>query len=158
MKNTTVFFQGVIQLFVAVGAIICGSILIVDPSGVTMKMSVKMLAGTPFADFLAPGIILLLINGFGQLAAGVLTFRRSRVSGLFGACFGIALMIWIFVQVNMIGGRNGLQYSYFGIGALETVLSFFIHGGFLDSTTPVLRGSGEIADPRGQEGGAHPTP
>jgi hypothetical protein len=39
---------------------------------------------------------------------------------------GIGLMIWIFVQVNMIGGGHILQYSYFALGVVETSLSFLI--------------------------------
>lgn len=46
-----------------------------------------------------------------------------RVAGVF---FGVGLMIWIFVQVSMIGGGHWLQYSYFFLGLLETLVGFAI--------------------------------
>ena len=140
MNRAIVILQGTLQIFVSLGAIVCGIILVFDPTGTAMKMSVRMLSDSPFADFFIPGLILFLVNGAGQLVAGVLTLRRSRASGLLGAVFGIGLMIWIFVQVNMIGGRAGLQYTYFAFGVIETAFAFFIHGGLLDSTSPSGKG------------------
>ena len=127
MKNLAFTVQGIIQVFVALGAIVCGILLMLFPSGAPLQMPEGMLRESPFHNFLVPGVILFLVNGIGQLLAGVLTFRRHPAAGYTGAIFGIGLMIWIFVQVNMIGGRNILQYSYFTFGVLETALSFFVH-------------------------------
>lgn len=127
MNNLLFISQGFVQILVALGAIVSGAILILFPSGRLLQVPPGMLGDSPFADFLIPGIILFLVNGVGQLAAGILTFRKNRLSGYLGAIFGIGLMIWIFVQVNMIGGRNVLQYSYFAVGALETAFAFLIH-------------------------------
>ena len=66
------------------------------------------------------------MNGVGQIVAGLLSLRRHSFAGYVGAVFGMGLMIWIFVQVNMIGGGHILQYSYFMLGLLETALSFLI--------------------------------
>jgi hypothetical protein len=111
---------------VGFGAAICGAILLLFPSGSPMQMSVDMLRNSPFHDFLLPGIILFLVNGIGQFAAAVMTIKKHRWAGYGGAVFGLGLMIWIFVQVNMIGGGHFLQYSYFMIGIVETSLSFLI--------------------------------
>jgi len=126
MKNVVFITQGVIQILVGLGAAVSGAILMVAPSGTLLQMPLDMLKGTPFDDFLVPGIILFLVNGIGQIVAGVLTLRRHRFAGYLGAVLGFGLMIWIFVQVNMIGGRHILQYSYFMIGVIETALSFLI--------------------------------
>jgi len=126
MKSILVISQGVIQILVGVGAVICGAILIVNPAGTLMQMSPDLLKGTPLRDFLIPGVILFLVNGIGQLVGGILTLRKHRFSGYVGAALGMGLMIWIFVQVNMIGGRNFLQYSYFMVGIIETSLAFLI--------------------------------
>ena len=59
----------------------------------------------------------------------LLIFYTDKVGlspSLAGVALGIGLMIWIFVQVNMIGGRHILQYSYFMVGVIETALSFVI--------------------------------
>ncbi len=85
-----------------------------------------MLDGSPFHNFLVPGIILLFVNGVGQLAAGYLTFRRHVLAGYAGGAFGLGLIIWIFVQVSMIGGGHILQYGYFFLGIAETALAIVI--------------------------------
>ena len=117
---------GVLQAFVGVTAIVSGALLVAAPSGALLQAPPEMLQATPFRDFLIPGIILVLVNGFGQGAAAMLTFRRHPRAPPAGAVFGLGLMIWIFVQVNMIGGGHWLQYSYFAIGVAETSLSWLI--------------------------------
>jgi hypothetical protein len=118
--------QGVIQIFVSIGALPVGVLMILFPSGKQLQIPLEILDGSPFNNFLVPGIILFLINGVGQLTAGLMSFRRHPLAGYTGAVFGIGLMIWIFVQVSMIGGGHILQYSYFFLGTIETVLAFLI--------------------------------
>ena len=126
MKTFVFMSQGVIQFLVGLGAIVSGAMLVAVPTGSLLRMSPDMLKDAPFDDFLLPGIILFLVIGVGQVVGGVLTLRRHRSAGYLGAALGIGLMIWIFVQVNMIGGRHILQYSYFMVGVIETALSFVI--------------------------------
>jgi hypothetical protein len=124
-----IIIQGILQILVGVGAVVSGMMLILDPSGSLLHAGTAMLRGTPFADFLFPGIILFLVIGVGQLLAGVVTFRRHPRAALTGGVLGLGLMIWIFVQVNMIGGGHWLQYTYFFIGVGETALAFLIRAG-----------------------------
>jgi hypothetical protein len=95
-----------------------------------MKMPLTMLHGSPFHDFLVPGWLLCVGLGLGAfLVAAGLFFQPAwswaeRLNPLSGshwswtaACgFGLALMIWISVQVAMIGGGSWLQPFYFGVG------------------------------------------
>ncbi len=127
--------QGVLQLFVGFGAAVSGALLIADSSGSLLKAPLEMLQGSPFPDFFLPGVVLLAVNGIGQIVAGVLTLRRHRCSGWAGATFGMALMIWIFTQVSMIGGGHALQYSYFFLGVIETALSFLIQAALTRGAT-----------------------
>lgn len=125
MRKILLYLLAAIQIFVSLGAIICGVLLILAPDGRHLQLSLSLLAKTPFRDFLFPGLILFLINGIGQGIAAVLTIRKHRQAGLIAGIFGVGLLIWIFVQVSMIGGGDGLQYTYFTIGITETVLAFF---------------------------------
>ena len=126
MSNILFRSQAIVQLFVGLGAVASGVLLIIAPSGSLLQMSPGQLQGTPFSDFLVPGVILVLVNGVGQCVAGFLSFRKHRSAGYVGAVFGFGLMIWIFVQVNLIGGGHWLQYSYFALGVLETALAFLV--------------------------------
>ncbi len=134
MNRAIRIIQSLAQLFVGISAAICGVLLFADPIGAIFRFPPHTLDATPFTDFTIPGIILFLVNGVGQLVAAVLTLRHHRRAGLVGAIFGLGLMIWIFVQVNMIGGRDLLQYSYFGLGVIETALAFLIQ------TAPAVKG------------------
>jgi len=117
---------GVLQVFVGIGAVISGGLLIAAPSGEYLQTTPEMLKGSPFGNFLAPGLILALVNGAGQLLAGVLTFRRHPAAAFVAMVFGLGLIIWIFVQVNLIGGGHWLQISYFALGVAEAALAFLL--------------------------------
>lgn len=120
------FSQGIIQLFVAVGALVAGAMFILEPSGRLLQAPLAMLKGTPFSNYLLPGIILFCVNGLGQAAAGILTLRRDARAGIIGGVFGLGLTIWLFVQVTLIGGGYLIQNVFFAIGIVETTLAFFI--------------------------------
>jgi len=126
MKKFLLIALGLLQTFVGLTALVSGIMLVIEPSGGLLKAPVDMLSGSPFNDFFFPGLILLTVNGAGQLAAAFLTFRKHESTKFVGALFGFALIIWIFVQVNMIGGGHILQYSYFFIGVAETSLAFLL--------------------------------
>jgi len=118
--------QGALQFFVAIGALIVGVMFMLEPSGRLVEAPLDMLKATPFSSYFVPGLVLFCINGLGQAAAGYLTLRRHRLAGICGGVFGLGLIIWIFVQVTLIGGGHVLQNIYFTFGVAETTLAFFI--------------------------------
>ena len=128
MKKLVPVLEGILQAFVALGALPCGALLMIYPDGSALKMSISMLQGSPFASFFWPGLILFLVNGIGQAVAAVLSFRRHRFAGPAGAVMGLGLMIWIFVQVSLIGGGHWLQYLYFALGTAEVSLAVLLPG------------------------------
>jgi peptidoglycan/LPS O-acetylase OafA/YrhL len=126
MKKLVSMVAGILQAFVAFGALVCGVLLMFFPKGTMMNMPLSMLKGSPFADFFLPGLILFAVIGLGQAVAAVMSFRRRRHSGEAGAVMGIGLMIWIFVQVSMIGGGHWLQYLYFAFGVAEVSMAILL--------------------------------
>jgi hypothetical protein len=126
MKKPVPVLLGILQAFVALGALPCGALLMLYPDGSALKMSLSMLHGSPFASFFWPGLILFAVNGIGQAAVAALSFRRHRLAGLAGAVMGLGLMIWIFVQVSLIGGGHWLQYLYFALGTAEVSLAVLL--------------------------------
>jgi hypothetical protein len=143
MKKLVPVFEGILQGFVALGALPCGVLLMLDPSGATLNMPLSMLKGSPFADFFWPGLILFVINGIGQAAAAVLSFRRHRLAGLAGAVMGLGLMIWIFMQASLIGGGHWLQYLYFSLGTAEVALAVLLLGSAEKNGRPFSLGKHE---------------
>ena len=122
MKRIVYFAEGVLQAFIGVGAVVSGTLLVIAPDGRYMQMPPDMLSNTPFRSFLIPGLILFLVHGVGNIASAVLCFRMRRIAAFGGMLFGFALIIWIFVQVNMIGGGHWLQYLYFALGPVLLIL------------------------------------
>lgn len=126
MVRVLFMVQGVLQFFVAIGALIVGVMFAYEPSGALVSASPDLLKNSPFTNYLLPGIILFCVNGVGQASAGYLTLRRHRHAGLVGGVFGLGLVIWIFVQVTLIGGGYLIQNVYFAFGVAQTMLAFFI--------------------------------
>jgi hypothetical protein len=95
-----------------------GVALLADPTGGLIGMPISMLAGSPFDDFLLPGLILLLVLGIVPLCVSWGLWRR-RPWAWHGSVFvGASLVVWIAVQVAMVGHRGDppLQAIYGGLG------------------------------------------
>lgn len=121
----------VLLLIQGLGGLAGGLSLTIRPDGSIMKMPVSYLEGSPFSDFLIPGLVLLLVLGVLPLVAvGGLWMRRSWA---WYAAFavGCALMVWILVEITIVP-FNWLQPVYgvvgvliFAVAALRSVRRFY---------------------------------
>jgi hypothetical protein len=103
-------------VLLGVAAIYGGGALVVDPSGTSLQLPLTYLDGSPFRDYLIPGIILLLVLGVAPLVAAVALWLRPRWGAAAGlehvlhqhwawglaVAVGCALIIWIAVQLTMV--------------------------------------------------------
>lgn len=99
-------------LLLAVNALYGGGALVADPSGGLLGMPVSLLAGSPFRDYLVPGLMLLaLLGAFPLVVAWGLWFRpawarlgRFEVDGAWPAAHivGVSLIVWILVQMTIL--------------------------------------------------------
>jgi hypothetical protein len=117
---------GVLQTFIGIGGVPAGLIFILDPSGSGMGFSPELLEGTPFSNYLLPGIFLFAVNGVATLVGGVLSFFRHRYAGEVAVALGVLLIAWIVIQVAMIGLVHWLQPLCFGLGVVELVLGVLV--------------------------------
>lgn len=115
--------------FVALGALPAGALLSLDPSGGRLGFTTAMLEGSPFPDFLVPGLFLLGVHGLGSAAAGVLVLRRARHAPALAAGLGAALVAWIGVQVAIIGWTSALQPLMLAVGLGELALGLALARG-----------------------------
>ena len=74
-----------------IGALAGGVFLVVAPDGSAMGFQIAILAGSPFADFLIPGLILGGLFGVGSIAVAVAGLRRAPIAPFLA--FGIGLLI-----------------------------------------------------------------
>jgi hypothetical protein len=112
---------GILQMFIGIGAVPAGIAMISDPSGRSLGMPLEMLVNSPFADFLIPGVFLLVVNGIGTLLGGIASFKRHRFAGEIAAGLGTFLMLWIAAQVWWMG-VHWLHVLYFVLGLVELTL------------------------------------
>ncbi|HEY5947324.1 MAG TPA: flavodoxin domain-containing protein [Kofleriaceae bacterium] len=105
-------------LFVGITAIGGGATLTARPDGSLLEAAPSMLSHSPFASFLIPGILLLVVVGFGNTIAGVLVARNNRLAAPFTLFAGAALLVWITVEMIMLRSHRWLQIGYFTAAAM----------------------------------------
>ncbi len=110
---------GLLLAFVAVNAFGGGIYGVAGADGV----STEWLEGTPFRDYLIPSIILLVAVGGSSLVAAIGVFRQASWArqAAFGA--GGILLMWIAVQLALIGYQLWLQPTFVLIALLVLVLA-----------------------------------
>jgi hypothetical protein len=130
----------VILLFVqGVSAIYGGVSLVVDPSGALLKMEADMLANTPFNSYLLPGLILGLLLGLVPLmliwpllarphwkwARKLNIYNRQYWAWTYSLYLGFAVIIWIDVQIFLIGYSQFIQTFIAGLGVLILIFTLW---------------------------------
>jgi hypothetical protein len=103
-------------VWLGIGALAGGAALVAAPDGSVMQMPLSWLAGSPFADFFVPGLILGGLFGIGSLAVAVLGLRHLRVAPFLAFAIGVGMMIWIVVELAIIKGVSILHPLYFLTG------------------------------------------
>jgi membrane protease YdiL (CAAX protease family) len=113
-----------LETFLGVGAVGGGIALMAGPNGEILPLPVSALTGSPFANYFAPGAILFLVLGLGPLAAAVLAWRRHPVAPFLTFGVGGALLIWLVVEIAVVGYTNDppLQALYLGLGVVITLV------------------------------------
>jgi len=109
--------------FLALTTFLGGIALIVN----LIDMPVELLQGSPFSNYIIPGLSLSVIVGGTALVATILLIRKSKFAILASTTAGVVIMFFEFVEVMVIGSPEGiaqfLQVFYFGLGTLIVVSS-----------------------------------
>ena len=114
-----VLFQGLSGLFGGIG-------LIIDPSGKMLNIPIEWLQGSPFNNYLLPGIILFTILGVFPIIILIWLLKRRYKGWIGTVVLGIALLIWIFTEIMVIGYQSDppLQLIYGILGILILIMAF----------------------------------
>lgn len=114
-----ILFQGISGLF-------GGFALIIDQTGELLQMPLSMLEGSPFDTFLIPGIILLTVLGIFPMVVFYGLWKRSNWAWMGALTVSAALIIWIGVEIWMIGYHSEppLQLVYGLLGVILLILTF----------------------------------
>lgn len=103
--------------FQALSGLFGGGALVADPSGGLLLMPIDVLEGSPFADFLVPGLVLLVVLGIAPAVVAVALWTRPRWRAARGierrfrehwawvgaGATGVALLVWLAVEAWIVG-------------------------------------------------------
>ena len=124
MRNFKGFSMIYLYALLAFGAFISGAMLIIDPSGTTMGLAKDLLFNSPFQNYLIPGLLLFFVIGGSQaLSAYALIKGKAymKESLLFA---GLSLLMWIVVQLFLLGYVFFLQAIILCVSIFELVYAF----------------------------------
>jgi hypothetical protein len=138
-----------LEVLLSMGAVGGGLILMVAPRGEVMPLPLSALAGSPFDTYFVPGLILFGVLGLGPLVAARLAWLRHPLAPTAAFMVGVGLLIWVAVEVAIIGYSNEppLQaiYGVLGVAILLAGVRWL-----LDVGLPRLAGMpGRPSDHRG---------
>ena len=103
-------------ILLGVGALAGGIALVTKPDGSVMQFDVAILAGSPFADYLIPGLILGGLFGIGSFVVAAMGLRHARLAPFLAFAIGCAQMIWIVVELAIIKELSFLHPTFFAVG------------------------------------------
>jgi hypothetical protein len=126
-------------VFQGLSGIAGGLGLVADPTGVTLRIPQELLVDSPFSDYLIPGLILLGVLGVLPLLVAWSVWSAARWSWRAAFGIGVALVVWIGVQIAIIGYQSSppLQAVYGTLGLAISALAL----------TPSVRGYGAARAP-----------
>jgi CDP-diglyceride synthetase len=122
IAKRVILFLIIVEFFNGLSGVAGGVGLIADPTAAALGMKLEWLQGTPFSNYLIPGIVLLVFNGLGNIIAAFLSIFKNRHRAYIALFFGFVMMIWIISQVALIGYKSFLQPLYFSTGLLQAIL------------------------------------
>jgi hypothetical protein len=108
----------VLLLLISVNALIGGYLLIKEPSGKEIQLSLSILRHSPFQTFLIPGIILFLVNGLFAFITALFTILKLKHYPILVVWQSTLLIGWIVVQLILIREFNILHLIIGSIGIL----------------------------------------
>ena len=115
----TLVFLGLLAL----GAIGGAAFMLAKPDGSLMGFSPEMLAGSPFPDFLVPGLILGGVFGIGSCVVIALGLRGALIAPFLAFAIGCSQMAWIVIELAIIGEFSFLHPTMFAVGLVIALAS-----------------------------------
>lgn len=121
-----IVFLIILVIFQGVSGVFGGAGLIIDPSGKSLQIPLEWLNGSPFDNYFIPGIVLFFVLGITPLIISFGLIKRKYWSWYGSLFLGFALIIWILVEIIVIGYQADppLQLIYGIVGVAILMLTF----------------------------------
>ncbi len=123
-------------IFIGIGALISGPLLFAAPDGHLVGFSTDMLQGTPFSNYIIPGIILFVFIGIFPVFTAfslikkpgcrwpdsINIFKNFYWAWTAAWAVGAIMIIWIAVETALLGYISFLQPLIFIWGLIIIIL------------------------------------
>ena len=70
---------------------------------------VDLLEGSPFQSYFVPSLVLFVVVGGSLLFAAISVFADTRIARISALISGVIVLVWILVQVSIIGYVSWMQ-------------------------------------------------
>jgi len=114
--------------FIALTSTLSGLLMISNPDGGIMNLQLSLVKGTPFKNFLIPGILLMVVVGGVNVLAVFYNMQRHPNRYNWAIAGGIMISGWIVVQMILIHTAHWLHILYLGIGIIIILLAYQLKG------------------------------
>jgi len=121
-------FLFILVSFLGVTAMISGILMISNPDGSILNLSPALLEGTPFTNYLLPGILLATLVGGVNLLAVYFNLERHPSRYNWAMAGGFMICGWIVVQVLLINTIHWLHFLYFITGVVIILAAYQLKG------------------------------
>lgn len=118
----------ILVAFIAITSTLSGLLMISSPDGAILNLPLSLLDGTPFTDFLVPGILLTMTVGSVNLYAIFCQMQRHRNRYNWAIAGGIMITGRITAQILLIQTAHWLHFLYLGIGLLIILIAYQLKG------------------------------
>jgi hypothetical protein len=118
----------ILVCFIAITATLSGLLMISNPDGGILNLPLSLLQGTPFRNYLVPGILLTVFVGGVNLTAVIYNIQRHPNRYGWAMAGGFIISGWIIVQMILIHAVHWLHFIYLGIGLLIMLMAYQIKG------------------------------
>ena len=113
------YLLGALLTFGAINAFAGGYYGLSGAKGVPLEW----LAGSPFSDYFIPSLILFAVVGGAFSFAAIAVLMRSRLARVSAFAAGIVVLVWIGVQLAIIGYVSWMQPTTLLAGVFVLILA-----------------------------------
>lgn len=115
------YLAGAVAL--GVSALAGGVGLVSDPTGSRLGLPLAWLEGSPFVDYLVPGLVLFGVFGVGSFVVVYAVVRRLRWAWVAAVGLGLTHLVWILVELAIIQSFHPLHVVYGGLAIVLVALA-----------------------------------
>jgi len=120
-----VWIAVILELVTGTFAVPVGLSFIEDPTGRALGIPQGWIEATLFRSYLVPGLYLVAMNGIAMFGLAALSVRRHWIAPWLTGTLGVAMIIWIAVEVVTLPETMVLTWGFLAVGFAMGFVALF---------------------------------